>query len=708
MDWKVASPSTAVLSRASAKKPRRRWLSLLLVALISRVVSAQGEGVATEAAVPTEPGLVAAYAGSGGLAHTLQRLPALHVREGESPAAGLESGAFTAVFVGFLNLDLRTRLTFSAEGRGRVRVSVRGQVVLDGEGDDLSLLKSEAFRIRKGANPLLIEYTAPHAGPAILRLCWQSDDFVREPIPAEAFTHACDETHARAAQQLRRGRELFAALRCINCHEPDSGVDLARATFGLGAAAPSLAGLGERVNAEWIARWILEPDSRRPGAHMPRVLPEGLAAEAALELARSIAKGFTQDASPAASALDPDQESAMRGGALIADLGCNACHVLPGETPAVPETRVTLKEVAAKFRPGALATFVQDPTQFYPATRMPKFALSAAEAADIEAHLRSLSPPAASTDGTNVTTCSASQYRCQQCHDPRPDTMLPATPLAGIAGVDWSETGCASAKATSSMARYALPTEDRHSLESFRKAGVQSAFRTSAQERSHTAVRELRCQACHVLDGVSDLWSLQTAGKVAVQATSTAESLSQTRPELSYIGEKLHQPWVRRVLAGDSSTRMRPWLRARMPAFPAHADLLARGLADQHGWPETSPRAAEADAETLRVGAWLVSRDGFGCTACHWLGDQAPYATFEFGATDLTLAGQRLRQDHALRWLWKPQRIVKGSRMPSYATASEPITAQDGIWDGDAHRQFHAIWAWLSSRSAQIGTPPGK
>lgn len=681
----------------------RHIVAALLVAALVLPLGAQ-DAAAPEPEPPVAPGLVAAWAGAGGIARTLQRLPALHVRPGESPAPGVEAGPFTAVFEGFLQLELRTRLTFSAEGRGRVRVTVRGQVVLEGEADDLTTLKAEWFRIRKGRNPLRIEYSAPPTGAAVLRLCWQGDDFVREPIPPEVLLHARDDADATRASRSAEGRALFAALRCVNCHEAELGFDLSRTAFGLGAAAPSLQRVGERLDPEWIARWIMDPQAMRKHARMPRLLPQGATPEAALSLARSIARGFTLDAAPAPEPVAPEAASAARGAALVADLGCATCHLLPGAAPLADDDRVQLTHVAGKFRAGALAAFLARPELLYPATRMPRFGLTEAEATDIEAHLRALSappvPPAAAG-----SPCATTEFRCQQCHDPRPDTMLPAAPLATIAKEDWTTKGCASAGASGAMARFDLPADEVRALEEFRKAGVATAFQTSAQERARAAVQELRCQACHVLDGTSDLWTTRFGPTVLPGATTEAEKLSQTRPELTFIGEKLHQPWVRRVLQGDPATRMRPWLRARMPAFPAHADLLARGLADQHGWPETAPSAEVADAETIAVGEQLVAREGFGCTACHWLNGQEPYATFEFGATDLALAGQRLRKDHALRWLWKPQRIVQSSRMPSYATVVEGLTSQDGVWDGDARRQFGAIWAWLSRQS---GTPPVK
>lgn len=685
-------------------------LRVLCVLLLYGHLHAQSLSAADSSATPaartataqdTAPELIATYSASSGRSTTLLRCAALHVPAEHSPAPGLATGPFTVLIEGFLNLELRTKLTFSASGNGKVRVHLRDQLVFEGEGNDLSSVHSEPFRIRKGLNALRVEYTSPQQGDATLRLYWQGDDFVREPLPTEALFHSAD-ARSNVVHQTELGRRLFSTQRCTSCHLADHPLHTGHASFSLGAAAPSFARIGERLNPEWIARWMLDPQAMRPTTRMPRMLPGGLADAESRALARSVAADLVQDAPQFDASAHPPASAAsvQLGATLVTDLGCATCHVLPGSRAEADDTRTSLTRVAEKFRPGALARFIADPAADFPTTRMPRFTFAAGEAEAIEAWLRSVAPaplPPLSTEPLPRAYGVIVKFRCTQCHDPREDTARPAAPLADINAKDWSAAGCASEKAAPGMAQFTFTAEERNALEQFRQSGVHSAFQTSASEQSRAAVTELQCNACHVRDGRVDTWTQRISPVEVPNATTEAEKLSQTRPELTWVGEKLHQGWMQRVFEGDAATRIRPWLRARMPAFPAHATLLARGLGAEHGFPETKPECIKTDDETLTNGRFLASREGFGCTACHWLGSAAPYATFEFGATDLALAWPRLRSEWVLRWMWKPQRVVRGSRMPIYASPAEPQTAQDSIWDGDAQRQFAAMWAWMSS-----------
>ena len=51
----------------------------------------------------------------------------------------------------------------------------------------------------------------------------------------------------------------------------------------------------------------------------------------------------------------------------------------------------------------------------------------------------------------------------------------------------------------------------------------------------------------------------------------------QVRPPLTWAGEKLKPEWTAAFLAGQVKYKPRPWLRSRMPAFPARAGLLWHG-----------------------------------------------------------------------------------------------------------------------------------
>ena len=157
----------------------------------------------------------------------------------------------------------------------------------------------------------------------------------------------------------------------------------------------------------------------------------------------------------------------------------------------------------------------------------------------------------------------------------------------------------------------------------------------------------------------------------------------------------LYTSYIEAMLAGTTKTSPRPWLGTRMPAFGAYAKPLAEGLSRVHGFDPSTPVELEVDPELAEIGRTLVGADGFGCTTCHGIGDQDPTAAFEVGAVNFRLVPQRLRQGYFYRWMDNPAGVFPGSKMPRYAEGNE--SQRGDILDGDAHKQFGAIWHWLHS-----------
>ncbi len=62
----------------------------------------------------------------------------------------------------------------------------------------------------------------------------------------------------------------------------------------------------------------------------------------------------------------------------------------------------------------------------------------------------------------------------------------------------------------------------------------------------------------------------------------------------------------------------RGWLKARMPAFPAHAALITRGLAAEHGISSDDPGPAD-DPAMIEAGRLLTLKARLDCRQCHSL-----------------------------------------------------------------------------------------
>ena len=61
-------------------------------------------------------------------------------------------------------------------------------------------------------------------------------------------------------------------MRCVRCHVDDSLKDKTHLMPELATDAPSLVGIGSRLNSQWMAAWIANPKSLRPTATMPHLL----------------------------------------------------------------------------------------------------------------------------------------------------------------------------------------------------------------------------------------------------------------------------------------------------------------------------------------------------------------------------------------------------------------------------------------------------
>src|SRR5262249_23666530 len=145
--------------------------------------------------------------------------------------------------------------------------------------------------------------------------------------------------------------------------------------------------------------------------------------------------------------------------------------------------------------------------------------------------------------------------------------------------------GCLSAQRFGRAPHFQLNREQREAIAAFLKKGDLLALtRQVPHEFAARETERLRCADCHEkLEGL---------------------------PRLSLAGGKLKPEWMEPFIAGQISYKPRPWLASRMPAFPADAPMLARGLAALHGSPPTNSSEPSVDSQLASTGAKLVSAAG--------------------------------------------------------------------------------------------------
>ena len=706
------------------------WAAATLPALVWATATTAQPEPRDAAAGSDRPGLALVLRSPDGSTTDarVMRLLALYVPEGQTTSPFLDAGPFEATFRGAIELDLNDSYRFSVRGSGSVRLSIGGDVVIERRelpAGDVPLSTDGEVRLNKGLNPIELVYRSPAAGDASLRLTWGNDYLPEEPLPPASLRHA-DAPALRQGLARRAGRDLVAGAMCVRCHAvanaPNARLD---GMPELQATGPDLDGIGSRLLAQWIEQWLLDPKALRPRARMPRVLSTD-AAEArqqAADLAAYLAAADGGTATPETAASLPAGEVA-NGGRLYAEIGCAACHGTPTTPPGMdgaPRLGDRTLRLRDKWRPSALAAYLLDPAGFDPWSRMPRTALEPAEAASLTAYLLTPAPAggAAPTDPLPETERGAiqgdaergrrlaDQLRCRSCHSlPGGDPPPPAAPVNELAGR--ATTWTAGGDRTPNHPRYDLDSSQTGTIERFLTEDVTSLAVAVPTEFAERRIRSDGCLSCHGRDGIPAAWSPPPGNTLPSSAEDTARDdfaasaddetgPDHLPPDLTWAGEKLRSDWLADFLSGRTADRPRPHLRVRMPAFASHSDILVAGLHHQHGLPASPPDEEPVDSELAAIGRDLIRGDRLGCHACHALGDEPALGGEGSEETiNFDLVRRRLRRPWFDWFLRDPQRILPGSKMPQFVD-EDGYTALYGVFDGEATRQFEAIWHYLGT-----------
>lgn len=625
----------------------------------------------------------------------VSRMAALHVEEGEPVSPFFEPSPFMAHFRGVLRLRLREDVRFLATGSGSLKIFVNEALVYSADGDLAAAPAGDEVRLQRGANALRIEYAS--GGAASMRVLWSVRNGYPEPIPPDLLEHDSADALLARQSQYRLGRELVASRRCVSCHTADVPVALPEAE----ARPPSLDGITEVFTDRFLSRWVLDPQSLRDDTAMPRVVSDE--ADARNLVAYLLRESPAPQAAPA-PAFEPAQVE--KGQRLFVSLGCFTCHTAPGGDETVERLgRVSLEAVRAKYRSATqLLAFIRDPHARYPHSPMPRFELAEAESAALAAYVWSATREDAiapvDLGGADVERGEAVYVQsCLPCHTPE------ESPPASIAMADLKDErlirGCLSLDADRRGAApdFNFSTVQRDAIVATLVGARTSLGRDPVVESASRALAALRCTSCHVLDGQPSTWdALEDEARALLAALGPdpdAAPGDPTRPLLTWSGEKLHRDWSKRLVAGELPRRPRPWLTARMPHWPRHAELLATGLARMHGISERREPDLTPEPQRVADGKRLAGvSGGLGCIQCHAIGDQPALAAFEASALDFDTIRDRLRRDFYQRWMRNPQHYAPGTRMPQFAD-KQGKTAILEIEQGSAARQFTALWHYI-------------
>jgi mono/diheme cytochrome c family protein len=644
-----------------------------IVALLLVLIRATTTAPATTESLA--PGLILKFESNGITDARIARLAALAVSEGATVSTFLPPGPFHATFEGFINLKLRGDYVFSLQGRGAVELLINGQPVLSVAGEDLSIRPIERVRLKKGPNALLLKYAPPAHGDAVVRLSWSEKNQPPEPIPPVLFTHDPSDSAIQRGTTRRRGRELVEDLRCARCHSGFIGAP----------EAPSLNKIGSRLHAPWIARWVADPKSIRSDALMPQLVRSDADARDAAAYLASL------NGAESPVRFEPDDVAV--GAHFFTALGCVACH---------SESSLPLRYVPAKWKPAALVDYLREPEKRHPDTRMPNFRLADDEVRRLAAYLlvgreKGEEKPLRGDAARGRALVATSG--CLNCHVlDSAQNELRAKSFTELSDL---RAGCLGN--SDRAPHFGLVDADRDAIREFIQTSRLNPTQNSPVDAAEAQIRRLNCVACHTRDAQTDAWS---SLRSAIESIESKHPLGhevlpmsgdQARPSLTWIGEKLRTNWMAKFIAGEIPYKPRPSLAARMPSFgKSRGKIIAEGFALEHGIiPGASEPEPPLDENLAKTGQKLVGRNGgFSCNACHAIGAVPPTSAFEAQGVNFANVHERMRFDFYTRWVRSPQHYEPGTRMPQYRDA-QGKTALKEIEDGDADRQFRAIWEYL-------------
>src|SRR5215470_14682231 len=126
------------------------------------------------------------------------------------------------------------------------------------------------------------------------------------------------------AEQIAKGEQLFEQLGCVGCHLVQGYGDLPK-------PAPYLRRIRAKVNPQWLAAWVQNPQQYRPHTRMPNFMfsrDQATAIAAYLWSAtQPESDAWLADHGDPPAAIDPANAALVEQGKALADtLGCRGCH----------------------------------------------------------------------------------------------------------------------------------------------------------------------------------------------------------------------------------------------------------------------------------------------------------------------------------------------------------------------------------------------
>ena len=487
-------------------------------------------------------------------------------------------------------------------------------------------------------------------------LAWEHDFDWEEPhlwdypmLPTEMTEASCAKCHRETVfvpegPKLSLAYGLYERAGCYACHKTRGFEDLRR-------PGPSLVKIDSKLEPDWVARWIREPQAIKASTWMPRVWynsntssPEDAVRNEA-EIDAVVAYLFANTDEHDFALAAPPRGDPQRGRELVESVGCLACHVTGDEGRLEAGPRRTfgqpLQNIGNKTTFEWLFDWVRDPRHFSAGTYMPDMRLTDREVSDVASYLETLS--GADGDGPRASYTEAD--------------------VSGI---------------LTDYLRSIVPTDE----------AVATVAAMSAEEQQlelgRRAIGRYGCYSCHEIKGFEE------TQPIGIELSEEGTKLLP-RLDFAFVHEIPHTKveWFRQKLreprSFDRSRVLQPLEKLRMPNFgfsEEEVSLLATAImsfqSEVQPVASQAPRSARHDA--LREGRNLVRRRN--CVACHEIeADGGDYRTLVddpgLAPPLLTPQGAKVKPEWMYAFLRGPITIRPwlNVRMPTFGL-------DDAHWNG--------------------------
>ena len=579
---------------------------------------------------------------------------------------------------------------------------------------------------------------SPEQGHGEVRF-WEHTLLRGEMVEANCIKCHPDAHQLAHADKIGRGQILFEELGCHGCHLTEGYEEIPK-------VGPSLKHIAAKADPSWLARWVQNPHVYRPNTRMPNfMLSESQATDVAAWLVASTKADSDAwlGGHPAPAGVDPANAALVEQGRALADsLGCRGCHGLaPGDSPALlganKDIAPNLSNIAEKTNGRWIYHWLKNPRGYSHVAKMPSLRLTDDEARALSSFLLTLGTKQPNEAAIAKITQPSShdlehgealvrKFGCFGCHEVTgmekesrigvelstfggkileelyfgENTTIPHT------WADWTFYKLKDPRIYQTqrieqlMPQFDLADEDIRALRVFLKSRTEHRMPASLRAQKGPAaqtilegrrlVQRYNCVGCHVIE--------DRGGAIRQFYT---ESPTMAPPILNGEGAKVQQDGLDGFR--QQPIPLRPWLKVRMPTF---------GLSSEETTTLVEYFAATSDMtqpfvhiddqkmpqDMVHAGEQLASDDYFSCFSCHQRGDRKPEGPPEGWAPDLSLARKRLNPDWIVQWLADPQKLMPGTKMPSFYPGGP-----EDILGGDEPKQREALRDYL----LELGKPGG-